>query len=83
MTLAAGTRLGLYEILAPLGAGGMSEVYRARTNFDGNSVSLWRAADLTLLGAFSTGANTEPDGVCSDGLNFWITLFGTQQLARF
>jgi serine/threonine protein kinase len=30
MTLAAGARLGPYEIVSAIGAGGMGEVYRAR-----------------------------------------------------
>jgi serine/threonine-protein kinase len=43
MPLAPGTRLGAYEIVAPLGVGGMGEVYRAR------DTRLWRDIALKVL----------------------------------
>ena len=52
MPLAAGTKLGPYEILSPLGAGGMGEVYRAR------DTRLDRAVAIKILPA---GFASDPD----------------------
>ncbi len=40
MTLSPGTKLGPYEIVAPIGAGGMGEVYRARDPRVGRDVAI-------------------------------------------
>ncbi len=40
MALASGTKLGPYEVVAPIGAGGMGEVYRARDTRLGREVAV-------------------------------------------
>lgn len=47
----------------------------------GDNVSLWKAADLTPIGFLPTGLG-QTYGVCSDGINFWITYPGGK-LLRF
>src|SRR5881398_3243919 len=63
MALANGSRLGSYEILAPLGAGGMGEVYRARDTKLNRDVALKIlpdafAADPDRLARFQREAQT-------------------------
>ena len=48
-----------------------------------DTISLWKAADLSPISSFSTGAGTGPFGVCSDGINFWISLNSASRIARF
>src|SRR5215510_9216599 len=63
MPLIAGTWLGPYEILAPLGAGGMGEVYRARDGKLARDVAIKvlpadLAADAERLARFEREART-------------------------
>jgi hypothetical protein len=76
-------------VLATLTANGLNLPLQAA--FDGQrilvtndtSISLWKANDLTPIGSFFSGPQTNPTGACSDGINFWITLENTNKLGRF
>ena len=56
MPIAPGTRLGPYEVIAPLGAGGMGEVYRGR------DARLQRDVALKILPALFAGDATGSRG---------------------
>ena len=53
------------------------------THEDGSTISVWKAADLSEIGVVDPGQGTNPEGVASNGLNFWFVLSASAQLARF
>src|SRR5262249_4471671 len=68
MPLAAGTRLGPYEISAPLGAGGMGEVYRARDTRLGRDVAV-KVLPASLTGSAEVRARFEREARTVSSLN--------------
>jgi hypothetical protein len=46
MTIAAGTKLGSYEVLSQIGAGGMGEVHRSRDTRGGRMMALAAEAKI-------------------------------------
>jgi len=82
------------EVVQTLTGNGLNNPYAAafdgerilvtnNPNNDPESISLWRAADLSPLGSTPTGPSSGPAGACSDGLSFWVTFSNGNKLARF
>jgi hypothetical protein len=79
------------RLLATLTGNGLGPTNRA-VAFDGERIvvtvasgviSLWKASSLTPLGNLNLGAGVFPNGVCSDGLHFWIVDSNVDVLRRF
>ena len=68
MPLAAGTRLGPYEISTPLGAGGMGEVYRARDTRLGRDVAV-KVLPASLTSSAEVRARFEREARTVSSLN--------------
>ena len=49
----------------------------------GNTVTVFKAADLSFIANVTTGNGAGPRGACSDGINFWMPLLDTGNLLRF
>jgi serine/threonine protein kinase len=72
-----GTRLGPYEILSPIGAGGIGEVYRARDTRLGRDVAIkvlpeGLAGDPTALDR--PVRRRRPATVCAIFMVIWLTI---------
>jgi Tol biopolymer transport system component/predicted Ser/Thr protein kinase len=86
MSLSTGSRLGPYEILAPLGAGGMGEVYRARDTRLGREIAI-KVLPAELSGDAERRARFEQEARSASALNHpnIVTLYdiGTQDGALY
>ena len=68
MALAPGTRLGTYEVVAPIGAGGMGEVYRARDTKLGREVAV-KVLPASLAGDAERRRRFEQEARSASALN--------------
>jgi eukaryotic-like serine/threonine-protein kinase len=68
MTLPAGTRLGSYELLGPIGAGGMGEVYHAKDTRLGREVAI-KVLPAVLAGDAERRARFEQEARSASALN--------------
>jgi eukaryotic-like serine/threonine-protein kinase len=86
MTIAPGTFLGSYEILAPLGAGGMGEVFRARDTRIGRDVAI-KVLPAAMTGDANGLRRFEQEARAAGGLNHpnLVTIheFGLHEAAPF
>ena len=53
------------------------------TNIGGNSVSVFKAADLGFIANVDLGSGAFPYGPCSDGINFFVPVASANALMRF
>ena len=81
MPLLPGARVGSYEIVAPVGAGGMGEVYRARDNRLGRDAALKLLPD-DLANDPERRARFEREARTLAGLNHpsIVTIFGVEEV---
>src|SRR3954470_18872334 len=68
MALSAGSRLGPYEIVAPLGAGGMGEVYKATDTRLGRAVAV-KVLPAHVAGSLDLQARFEREAKAISNLN--------------